>query len=99
MAETPEQLHARVRDALRMPPVEEWESWPFDGELRPRPLQPPEERERPRAGEGGEGCRACAAGDDAYLWTDERWRLLSLAEPTGMPVIVLLEPREHYAEP
>ena len=24
---------------LRMPPVEEWETWPFDGELRPRALR------------------------------------------------------------
>src|SRR5689334_23059452 len=99
MPETPEQLHARARDALRMPPVEEWEPWPFDGELRPRPLQPPVEREPPRAGEGGVDCRICQAPDEAYLWTSERWRLESLPEPTGLPVIILLEPRAHYAEP
>ena len=42
MPETPEELHARAAEALRMPPVEEWETFPFDGEMRPRELQPPE---------------------------------------------------------
>ena len=63
----------------------------------------------------GETCPLCAQGRpeetphglrylageaaDAYLWTDERWRLLSTHEPTGLPVIVLLEPRAHHASP
>jgi diadenosine tetraphosphate (Ap4A) HIT family hydrolase len=97
--ETPEELYARAKDALRMPPVEEWETFPFDGELRPRPLQPPDERERPRFGEGGVDGRRCAAADDDYLWTNENWRLWSLPEPTGLPLVVLLESREHYGEP
>jgi diadenosine tetraphosphate (Ap4A) HIT family hydrolase len=96
--ETPEQLYERAADALRMPPVDTWETFPFDGELRPRTLLPPEAQERPRAGEGGVDCRRCATTDDEYLWTNDRWRLASLPEPTGLPVIVLLEPREHYAE-
>ena len=99
MSETPEQLYARAADALRMPPVEEWDTFPFDGELSPRALLPPVEREEPRKGEGGVDCRRCAAADDDYLWTSERWRLTSMLEPTALPVIVLLEPREHYADP
>lgn len=99
MPETPEQLHARVAGALRMPPVESWETWPFDGELRPRALQPPMLAEVPRAGEGGVDCRRCATPDDACLWTNERWRLFSFERPTGLPLIVLLEPRAHLAEP
>ena len=82
-----------------MPPVDEWETFPFDGEMRPRPLQPPVEREAPRHGEGGVRCARCAADDDDYLWTSERWRLWAFDRPTGLPVIVLLEPREHFAEP
>jgi diadenosine tetraphosphate (Ap4A) HIT family hydrolase len=97
MAETPEQLYARAVDALRMPPLDEWDTFPFDGEMRPRALQPPVEREQPRQGEGGVDCRRCAAADDQYLWTNERWRLAG-REPTGLPVTVLLEPREHYGE-
>ena len=99
MPESPEQLWARVHDALRMPPVEEWETFPFDGELRPRPLAPPVAEEQPRWGAGGVECRACAADDSAYFWTDEHWRLYAFDKPTGLPVVVLLEPREHYAEP
>jgi diadenosine tetraphosphate (Ap4A) HIT family hydrolase len=99
MPETPEELYARAADDLRMPPVEEWVTVPFDGEMRPRALLPPVEREEPRHGEGGVDCRRCAATDDEYVWTNERWRLTSVKEPTAMPVVVLLEPREHYREP
>jgi diadenosine tetraphosphate (Ap4A) HIT family hydrolase len=97
--ETPEQLYERAAGALRMPPVEVWETFPFDGEMRPRALLPPVEREEPRHGEGGVDCRRCAATDDEYLWTNERWRLTGLPEPTGLPVVVLLEPREHFDAP
>jgi diadenosine tetraphosphate (Ap4A) HIT family hydrolase len=99
MPETPEELWARVRDALAMPAVEDWDSFPFEGELRPRPLRAPVERERPRAGEGGVDCERCSAADEEYLWTSERWRLRAFDRPSGLPLIVLLEPREHVAEP
>jgi len=99
LPETPEELYERAKDALRIPPVEEWETWPFEGAVQPRALQPPEAEERPRFGEGGVDCNRCAASDDEYLWVDERWRLWSFPEPTGLPVVVLLESREHYAEP
>jgi diadenosine tetraphosphate (Ap4A) HIT family hydrolase len=98
MAETPEQFYERVANHLRMPPVNEWESFPFDGDLRPRRLRPPVKYEEPRFGEGAVDCQACAKSDDDYLWTTERWRLRS-PRPTGLPVILLLEPRHHYAEP
>jgi diadenosine tetraphosphate (Ap4A) HIT family hydrolase len=94
--ESPEQLWQRTREALRVPPVEEWETWPFDGELRPRPLAPPVEQEKPRWGEGGVDCRRCAAPDEEYVWTDEHWRLAPRWEPSGLPMVVLLETREHY---
>ena len=82
-----------------MPAVEEWETFPFDGEMRPRALLPPVESETPRYGEGGVDCVRCARPDDGYLWAGERWRLWGSEQPTGLPVIVLLEPREHFAEP
>ena len=99
MPETPEQLHARVAHDLRMPPVQEWDTFPFDGEMRPRALRPPLDQEVARSGAGGVDCRACAAPDSAYIWTSERWRLCTTVQPTGLSVIVLLEPRAHYAEP
>jgi diadenosine tetraphosphate (Ap4A) HIT family hydrolase len=98
MAETPEQLHARAADSLRVPPVDEWDTWPFEGELRPKRLEPltPEPT---ISGQGGTDCRACSAPDADYVWTNERWRLTALEEPSGLPAIVLLEPREHFAAP
>jgi hypothetical protein len=98
MPETPEQIHARAVDHLRMPPVEEWEEFPFDGDMRPRALLAPLATEEPRNGEGGVDCWSCGQPDEAYLWTDEHWRLLP-AQPNGLPVVVLLETRDHYAEP
>jgi diadenosine tetraphosphate (Ap4A) HIT family hydrolase len=97
--ESPEEFHARVSGDLRMPPVETWDTWPFDGDMRPRALAPPVAIEEPRKGEGGVDCQRCAMGDEEYVWTDERWRLFGYPRPAGLPVIVLLEPREHYEDP
>ena len=78
-----------------MPPVEEWDTFPFEGEIRVRPLLPPVEQEPPRIGEGGVDCPRCARPDDVYLWADEHWRVWPPPEPTGLPVVVLLESRAH----
>jgi diadenosine tetraphosphate (Ap4A) HIT family hydrolase len=78
-----------------MAPLEEWESWPFDGELRPRALQPPEERERPRLGEEQADCWRCQHGDERAIWRDERWLLTPTPGPNGLPCVVLLFPRRH----
>lgn len=95
MPETPEELYARARDALRMPPVEEWETFPFAGELRPRALQPPAEDEKQRHGEGGNGCHACDKTSDDLIWEDGHWQLTAIG-PTGLPLVLILEPKEHH---
>lgn len=97
MPEDAHQIHRRCAQGLRVPPVEEWETFPFQGPGVPRPLEAPVE-EPARAGTGGVGCRACTAPDDDYLWVDEAWRLHA-PEPNGLPVVVLLEPRAHHTEP
>lgn len=33
------------------------------------------------------------------MWTHQRWRLLHFERPSGLPVVLILEPRVHYAEP
>jgi hypothetical protein len=38
LPETAEQLYERAKDALRMPPLEEWDSFPFEGEMAPKAL-------------------------------------------------------------
>jgi diadenosine tetraphosphate (Ap4A) HIT family hydrolase len=97
MPESPQQLHARAVDALQTPPVGDWDTWPFDGEIRPRALAAPGP-ERVREGEGGTPCPACVKPDADYLWTDETWRVLALA-PSGLPVVIILEPRVHVDGP
>jgi diadenosine tetraphosphate (Ap4A) HIT family hydrolase len=82
-----------------MPPVGEWDTFPFEGEMRPRQLRPPKDLEPARSGADGVDCKSCAAADPAYIWTSPRWRLKSLPQPGGLPAIVLLEPRAHFAEP
>ncbi|MFL5959524.1 MAG: HIT family protein [Gaiellaceae bacterium] len=99
MPETPEQLWERARDELRAPPVEDWDTWPFEGPVLPRALERPVEREKPRFGAGGVDCHACDASDEEYVWTTDRWRLRPLDKPSGLPLVVLLEPREHFSAP
>src|SRR5947209_8366769 len=82
---------------LRTSPVQEWDSWPFTGGVTPKTLREPEP-EPDRDGEGARPCTACADGDDKYIWTDERWRLKAMA-PSGLPVVLILEPREHVDGP
>lgn len=100
MPETPEDIYRRAREAagadgrLAMPPVDEWDTFPFEGEIRVRPLAPPAD-EPERAGEDPADCWRCRRGDADALWTHDRWRLVSLPKPSGLPVVVLLESREH----
>ena len=95
MPETPEQFYERAKDGLRMPRLDEWETFPFEGEIRPRALRPPAEDEKSRHGEGGVDCRACARVADDLIWGDERWQLIAIG-PTGLPLVLILEPKEHY---
>jgi len=76
-------------------PYSSWPSFPYEGDLRVRPVGDVVLPEPPREGEGGVGCGACAAADAEYLWTDADWRLRSTAEPSGLPLVLLLEPRVH----
>ena len=99
MPETPEEMYARVSQSLRMPPVQEWDTFPFDGEMHPRVLRPPAPAEIPRTGAEGVDCAACAAPDGDFLWTTERWRLFNFAKPSGLPLILIMQPREHFGEP
>lgn len=82
-----------------MPPIDEWDEFPFEGEMRPKRLEPPLDNEPPRVGEGGVDCWACDKPDSEFLWTNERWRLAPTTDLRGLPVVVLLYPRDHYADP
>jgi hypothetical protein len=70
--------------------------FPFEGDLRVRPLDAPLERDHVRSGEpGGAPCEICAADDAEYIWVDDNWRLRAPRRRTGVPVQLFLETREH----
>ena len=100
MPETAEELYRRALESagadgrLPMPPVTEWETFPFEGELRVRALRPPGD-EPPRAGEDPADCWRCEHGEERAIWSDSRWLVTPLEKPSGLPVIVILQPREH----
>ena len=99
MPETPDEMYQRVASDLRMPPVDEWDTFPFGGEMRPRELRPPTALDPERSGAFGVDCESCSAPDVEYLWTDASWRLRAPDRPSGLPAVVLLETRKHFAEP
>ncbi|WP_156738991.1 HIT family protein [Occultella aeris] len=75
-----------------------WSSWPFEGDLRPRPLTGPA-AETARGGTGGVDCFICAAveaEDTSYVfWHDERALLGVPNEAQSLPFAAFLMPREH----
>jgi hypothetical protein len=103
---TPADFHAHAMaaadDAGRLPlsRMTEWQIFPFERDgLRVVPLRSPEVPEPPRAGEDGRDCRACATPREP-LWSDKRWRLSVFPEqPSGAPLILMLEPHSHYDLP
>ena len=82
-----------------MPAVEEWETFPFEGLIHPRVLLPPTVEDRPRAGRGGVDSHTCRTPDQDFLWAGERWRVRPPQQPSGLPMVLFLEPRLHVGEP
>lgn len=76
-------------------PFASWPSFPFEGELQRKPLDEPVTAEPERHGENPAECLACNAPDESYIWVSERWRVRSLDRPTGLPMVLILEPRSH----
>ena len=62
---------------------------------RPRALEPPVEAENARRGAGGVDCRRCAREVESALWSTRTGASTPLDRPTGLPGVVMLEPREH----
>lgn len=105
MAESAEQVHARLSQVstdgggLAAPPSNAWDNFPWavrDGEIVPRELPPPQD-EPLRAGEDpARPCPSCGDIDPApVVWEDELWRLKHLGKPTGLPIVLILEPKTH----
>lgn len=103
MAESAEQVHARVMAAaddqgrMPLPSVAEWDIFPWevvDGALATKPLAPPAP-EAPREGENAADCRICTTDPSRVIWANDRWRLKHLAERSGLPLVLILEPLQH----
>ena len=78
-----------------LPDFVSWPSFPFEGDLRVKALEPIADTEPPRQGEEAGTCLACAAPDEAYIWVSERWRVRAMDRPTGLPMVLILESRSH----
>ena len=76
-----------------LPDFVDWPVFPFEGDLRIKTPLAALEADLPREGEGHRPCRSCADGDDAYLWTDDRWRVRAGARKAAP--VVFLETRDH----
>jgi hypothetical protein len=72
-----------------------WPTFPFEGDLQVRDLDPPVDIEPLRQGEDPESCAACHAPDEEYIWVANRWRVRAPDRPTGLPAVVILESRSH----
>jgi hypothetical protein len=78
-----------------LPEFTTWPTFPFEGDLRVRTVDPAVSEEPPRQGEDPATCAACLTPDSAYLWVSARWRVRSLDRPTGLPMVLILESRSH----
>jgi len=101
MALSPEQFYAHAitaADAERRLPLSRMTGWdisPFEPEgLRVAPLRPPVLPEPARHGEDPAECDSCSRRDEG-TWLDDRWRLTRIGG-AGTPLVLMLQPREHY---
>jgi hypothetical protein len=63
--------------------------------LQVKKLDEPVAVEPPRKGEDANDCAKCHAPDDAYIWVNENWRVRSMDQPSGLPMVLILETRSH----
>ena len=108
MPESPEDLYARIvsqvgkHGRLPMSSAAEWEIFPWevvDGALVPKVVGPPLSAEAPRKGDpGGDPCGTCAGQGESPIWENDRWTVKPLPR-AGMPLILMLETREHLDYP
>lgn len=109
MPESAEEIHARIAAAvgtdgrLPMPPAADWDVFPWeavDGRLAPRVLPPPSD-EPARLGDAPDDpCGPCTGFDpDRVVWEDEHWVLTHRGAPSGLPLVLVLYPREHVDLP
>jgi diadenosine tetraphosphate (Ap4A) HIT family hydrolase len=70
--------------------------FPFEGDIRVRPLDPPILPEPERNGVDAADCHLCRAENDHAVWDDGRWRVLVAPEAHGLPMVAVLAPCAHH---
>lgn len=104
MPESAQEWYDRVSarldtDGHRVSDMTTWETWPFDGALIPRRLEPPTD-ERTRGGAGGVDCFMCAAaaghGGDYLVWTDDVMMVGVPHDLIAIPFTAFLMPCAHH---
>jgi hypothetical protein len=78
-----------------VPEFTKWPSFPFEGDIRVKQIDDPVDVEPSRKGEDSADCVACAAPDEAYIWVSDRWRVRAMDQPSGLPMVLILESRSH----
>ncbi|MFI5841047.1 hypothetical protein ACIA8K_15220 [Catenuloplanes sp. NPDC051500] len=63
--------------------------------MRVKQIDDPVDVEPSRKGEDSADCVACAAPDEAYIWVSDRWRVRAMDQPSGLPMVLILESRSH----
>jgi hypothetical protein len=98
-SELPSDYHRRLPYGERVSPepVLGGPFFPFEGDLQVVPLAEPVIPEPARSGEpGGNPCPTCSDPERDAIWGDEQWLLKAGFEPSGLPMVALLVPREQY---
>jgi hypothetical protein len=99
MSELPSEYHRRLPYGERMSaePLVGLPFFPFEGDVQVVPLDEPVLPEPPRTGEpGGKPCPKCAEPDQYVIWQDDQWSLKAGVSSSGLPMVAILEPREHF---
>ncbi|MEU8226909.1 hypothetical protein [Kribbella sp. NPDC048915] len=94
----PSEYHRRLPygERLSAAPLIGQPFFPFEGDVQVVELAEPVIPEPPRNGEeGGKPCPKCADPDQSVIWRDDQWAL-KVFEPSGLPLVALLEPHQHY---
>ena len=104
MPESAEEVYARIvasadRDGrLPMPPAGGWDIFPWevvDGAIAPKVIQPPSPEPLRLGEDTTRPCPECSVQADQVVWEDEFWVLTHPGAPSGLPIVLMLQPREH----
>jgi len=94
-AESPFHSRLPIGERLDASALTDGLPWAFE-QIVMRPLEPMLTPEKPRGGEADRAdCGPCRPSPD-IIWHDDLWQVYAAQEPSGLPFIGALSPREHW---